>query len=173
METTENNVTLRTIEMSDKMNLAQLANNINIWNNVRDEFPHPYTEKDAESFIHLCKTAKNAAKFAIDWNGQFVGMIGLIFPQALNYSKSAELGYWIGEPFWGKGIGTKALSEIVKYAFEERDLKRVFANVLDYNKASMKMLEKCGFEFEGIGKSASLKNDQFFDEYRYAIVKQA
>jgi RimJ/RimL family protein N-acetyltransferase len=171
MKTTENNVTLRPVERSDKVIFTQLANNINIWNNVRDEFPHPYTEKDAESFINLCKTTKNAVKFAIDWNGQFVGMIGLSFPQALNYSKSAELGYWIGEPFWGKGIGTKALSEIVKFAFEELNLKRVFANVLDYNKASMKMLKKCGFEFEGIGKSASWKNNQFFDEYRFAKVK--
>jgi [ribosomal protein S5]-alanine N-acetyltransferase len=171
MKIIENTVTLRPVEMSDKADLARLANNIKIWNNVRDEFPHPYTEKDAESFINLCKTAKNAAKFAIIWNGQFVGMIGLIFSQALNYSKSAELGYWIGEPFWGKGIGTKALSEIVKYGFEELELKRIFANVLEYNKASMKMLEKCGFEFEGIGKSASLKSNHFYDEYRFAKVK--
>ena len=171
MKTIENSVTLRPVKMSDKADFTRLANNIKIWNNVRDEFPHPYTEKDAESFINLCKTAKNAAKFAIDWNNQFVGMMGLVFFKELNYRKNAELGYWIGEPFWGKGIGTVALSEITKYAFEQRNLKRVFANVLEYNKASMRMLEKAGFEFEGINKAASLKNNQFFDEYRFAKVK--
>ncbi len=171
MKNSKNKVILRPVEMSDKADFTRLANNIKIWNNVRDEFPHPYTEKDAESFINLCKTAKNAAKFAIEWNGQFVGMIGLTFFSQLNYSKNAELGYWIGEPFWGKGIGTEALKLMVKYAFEERDLKRVSANVLDYNKASMRMLEKAGFEFEGINKSASIKNNQFFDEHRFASVR--
>ncbi|WP_371743315.1 GNAT family N-acetyltransferase [Pseudozobellia sp. WGM2] len=164
-------VKLRALEPSDKIQMALLANNKKIWDNVRDGFGHPYTEKNAEEFIQ--RQAKNDTEkvFAIDCNGKFCGLIGLIFQKDV-YRKSAEIGYWIGEPSWGKDIATKALELIVSYAFDELKLIRIYAGVFEYNIGSMRVLEKNGFEKEGVSRKAIFKNDAFWDEHRYAKLKE-
>lgn len=162
-------VTIRQITSADRDALVLLANNVKVANNLRDDFPHPYTLKDAENFIlHANKTVP-IRRFCIEFNGDYVGNIGL-HPQDDVYARSAELGYFIGEPYWGKGIATSAVKLIVNYGFEVLGIHRIYAGVFSYNKASSKVLEKAGFTFEGISKDAVCKNGQFFDEIRYAKI---
>lgn len=164
-------ITLRKLKPFDKTQLAQLANNKKIWDNVRDQFGHPYTEKNAEEFIQRQANSDTEKVFAIDLNDELCGLIGLILQKDV-YRKSAEIGYWIGEPFWGKGIVTKAIELIVEYAFEELKLIRIYAGVFEYNTASMKVLEKNGFQKEGISKKAVFKNGKICDENRYALLNE-
>lgn len=165
-------IKLREFENSDCFRLAELCNNKNIWNNVRDIFPSPYTQKDAEFFIGLCNSSHPATTFAIELHSELVGCIGLELQTDI-HKKSAEIGYWIGEPFWGKGIASQAVLLMVEYGFEKFGLNRIYAGVYDYNKASCRVLEKSGFQLEGILRKAVYKNECFFDEYRYAIIKDS
>ncbi len=162
-----NMINLRRLNVSDISKLAKLANNKNIWNNLRDAMPFPYNENDAKSFIKLTEQENPKQTFGIEYNEKFCGVIGLIVQNDV-YRKSAEIGYWIGEPYWGKGIATKAVELITNYGFNTLNLKRIYAGVFEYNLASMKVLEKNGFENEGIFKKAVLKNNLFFDEHRYS-----
>lgn len=164
-------ITLRRLEPSDKNQLTRLANNKKIWDNVRDAFGHPYSEKNAEEFIQRQAQNETEKVFAIEYEGEFCGCIGLIFQKDV-YHKSAEVGYWVGEPFWGKGIATKAVELLVQYAFEDLKLIRVFAGAFEYNVGSMRVLEKNGFQKEGIAKNAVFKNNNLWDEHRYALVKK-
>lgn len=161
-------VTLRKLNLSDKTQIAQLANNKKIWDNVRDYFPHPYSEKDAEAFLKL-QDEEIQQNFAIDYKGEFCGIIGLILQKDV-YRKSAEMGYWLGEPFWNKGIATEAVGQIVKYGFQNLKLIRIFAGAFEFNVASMKVLEKNGFKKEGISKKSVFKNDKIWDEHRYYLL---
>ena len=161
---------LRKLKSSDGIRLAHLANNKKIWDNVRDYFPHPYTEDDAHAFLKS-QDEKTHRNFAIDCDGEFCGVIGLILQKDV-YRKSAELGYWVGEPYWGRGIATKAVARIVQYGFDELNLVRIFAGAFEYNVGSMKVLERNGFEKEGIAKKAVLKNEKFWDEHRYSKLKR-
>ena len=160
-------ITLRRLEPSDKTQMAQLANNKKIWDNVRDAFGHPYTEKNAEEFIQYQAKSKTEKVFVIDGNGELCGLIGLILQKDV-YRKSAEIGYWLGEPFWGKGIATKAVKLITEYAFDVLKITRIYAGIFEYNIASMKVLEKNGFQNEGISEKAVFKNDKIWDEHRYS-----
>jgi RimJ/RimL family protein N-acetyltransferase len=153
--------------MSDKARLAELANNRKIWNNVRDAFPHPYAVSDAEYFIGTTFKDEPQRIFAIEYEGQLCGMTGL-HQQEDVYRLSAELGYWIGEPYWGKGIATQAVELMTQYGFRKLDLVRIYAGVFSYNAGSMRVLEKNGFTLEGILKKAVYKNGQMWDEHRYA-----
>lgn len=164
-------IILRELQPSDTAQLAQLANNKKIWDNVRDYFPHPYGKKDAEIFIKTQSKDSSTVNFAIEYKGEFCGVIGLILQKDV-YRKSAETGYWIGERYWGKGITTKAVELIVEHGFKELKLIRIYAGVFEYNVASMKVLEKNGFQKEGISKKAVLKNREVWDEHRYAILNK-
>ena len=159
-------IKIRPLNLSDKSELANLANNKKIWDNLRDYIPYPYNENDANNFIKLTEQESPKQNFGIEYNGKLCGVIGLIVQKDV-YRKSAEIGYWIGEPYWGKGIATKAVELITDYGFNTLDLKRIYTGVFEYNIASMKVLEKNGFEKEGILKKAVLKNEIFFDEHRY------
>jgi len=162
------NVNLRELKISDKTQMAKLADNKKIWDNVRDYFPHPYSEKDAEAFLKS-QNREQQQNFAIEYNGEFCGVIGLIFQKDV-YRKSAEVGYWIGEPFWGLGIATKAVALIVDYGFNNSKLIRIFAGSFEYNLASMKVLKKNGFQKEGIAKNAVFKNGKIWDEHRFYLL---
>jgi RimJ/RimL family protein N-acetyltransferase len=164
------NVKLRELRQADAFYLAQLANNKKVWDNVRDYFPHPYTESDAVAFLKS-QNEKKQKNFAIECDGKFCGVIGLILQKDV-YRKSAELGYWVGEPYWGRGIATKAVAQIVQYGFDELNLVRIFAGAFEYNVGSMRVLETNGFEKEGIAKKAVLKNEKFWDEHRYSKLKK-
>lgn len=151
--------------------MAQLANNKKIWDNVRDGFGHPYTEKNAEEFIQRQAKSDTEKVFAIDCNGELCGLVGLIFQKDV-YRKSAEIGYWIGEPFWGRGIATQAIGLLACHAFEKLALVRLYAGIFEYNVGSMRVLEKNGFLKEGILQKAIFKNEKFWNEHRYAKLNE-
>lgn len=170
MELADRNIRLRPVQFADAERLARLANNKLIWLNVRDMFPHPYKLSDAERFIDSTIKQDPQTTFAIEYKFKFVGAIGLVLQQDV-YRLSAELGYWIGEPYWGQGIATNALSLLCNYAFGELKLEKLFAGVFEGNEASKRVLEKCGFELEGIARKAVFKNNALIDEFRYGKVK--
>ncbi len=167
----QSKIELRKLEFSDSSAMAKLANNKKIWDNVRDAFGHPYTEKNAEEFIQRQAQSDSEKVFAIDFNGKLSGLCGLILQKDV-YRKSAEIGYWIGEPFWGQGIATQAIGLLVLYAFEKMDLVRLHAGVFEYNLGSMRVLEKNGFAKEGISKKAIFKNGKFWEEHRFALLNE-
>lgn len=166
----KDNIRLRELQPADNERLAELANNKKIWDNVRDFFPHPYTQKDANEFIGICAKENPKTTFAIEFHKELTGVAGLVLQTDI-YRKSAEIGYWIGEPYWNKGIATSAVKLLVNYGFESLKLYRIFTGVFEYNKASQKVLEKCGFKHEGIFEKSVFKNNTIFDEYRYGMVK--
>jgi len=170
MELVEGKVRIRPLRYADRERLAKLANNKKIWLNVRDMFPHPYTIEDAEKFIDTVKQRDPPVTFAIEYDFKFVGAIGLVLQQDV-YRFSAEIGYWMGEPYWGKGIATQAVSLLSKYAFEELNMEKLFAGVFEGNEGSKKVLLKCGFQQEGIAKKAIFKNKKFMDELRFGKVR--
>lgn len=163
-------VHLRELRYDDRQKLSELANNKKIWDKVRDFFPHPYTLENAIQFIELCSKENPKLTFAIEYYDNIVGVIGLV-PQSDVHRLSAEIGYWIGEPYWNKGIATTAVRLMLNYGFNTLQLQRIYTGVFDDNKASQRILEKCGFEFEGIFRKAVIKNDKIIDEYRYGITQ--
>ena len=162
-------VKLRSLQTSDKYQIASLANNKKIWDNVRDGLNHPYTLENAEDFIQRQALSDAEEVFAIESNGSVCGLIGLILQKDV-YRNSAEIGYWLGEPYWAKGIATIAVGKIVRVAFDDLKLVRVYASAFEYNMGSMRVLEKNGFLKEGIAKKAVYKNDKYWDEHRYALL---
>ena len=167
---TEGNVVLRRLIEDDRPSLAFLANNKKIWDNVRDYLPYPYTENDAESFINLTMQESIPMTFAIEYLGQFCGVIGLTGLSDV-YKKTAEIGYWIGEPFWNKGIATTAVKLITSYGLQSLDFVRIHTGVFEYNIGSMRALEKNGYAKEGVFKKSIFKNEKIWDEHRYSIIK--
>jgi len=169
MELKEGNIRLRPFRLEDKERLVELGNNKNISDNLTDGFPHPYTLDAAIKFIDESLKNDPIRRFAIEEDGVYVGNIGL-HPSDDIYRFNAEIGYFIGEPYWNRGIATKAINIMCKYGFEVMKLKRIHAGVFAYNPTSRHVLEKCGFEFEGTFKKGLFKKDEFHDEFRYALV---
>jgi len=163
-------IILRPLQLSDKQELAKQANNKKIWDNLKDVMPHPYAEKDAVDFINLMSSENPPLTFCITYEGEFVGVIGLIRQKDI-YRYTAELGYWVGEEYWGKSIATIAIKLITDYGFRDLQLARIFAGVYDFNIASMRVLEKNGYVKESIGRKAVFKNGVFRDEHRYVIIQ--
>lgn len=171
MEQKSQLITLRKLTKKDAKALAKIGNNKKIYDNLRDKFPYPYTMEDALWFIDFANEQVDVPRFAIEYNDQFTGIVGL-HPQEDIYKKSVEIGYWIGESFWGKGIATEAIRMMVEYGFENMDINRIWGSVFEYNLGSMRALEKNGFQLEGIFKKSVFKNGKFWDEHRYALVKK-
>jgi [ribosomal protein S5]-alanine N-acetyltransferase len=145
--------------------LAALANNKKIWDNVRDYFPHPYTLKDAREWLALNAGITPVLNFVIEVNGQFAGSIGIV-PKTDVYRNNMEIGYWLGESYWGKGIATKAIGLMCELIWKEHPhINRIYAEVFANNKASMRALEKNGFELECVRKKAVIKNDLLMDDW--------
>jgi RimJ/RimL family protein N-acetyltransferase len=157
-------VLIRKWNVNDIEVLVQIANNINIWNNLRNYFPHPYTMEEAKSWLELVDVEGATLNFAIEFEGVLVGGIGLI-PNSDVYVMSAEIGYWIGESYWGKGIATEAIRQIIEYVFYNFDIIRIYAEVFENNKSSMRALEKNGFYLEGVRRKSILKNGILMDDY--------
>lgn len=160
--------TLRPWKESDLDSLVKFANNAKIFNNMTDKFPHPYTVEKGKAFIAFATKNTPPDILAIDIGGQAVGGIG-IHPQEDIHRKNAELGYWLAEPFWGKGIVTKAVIQMVDYGFRNFDINRIFARPFGTNKASQKVLEKAGFKLEARLEKTLLKNNAYVDELIYAV----
>ncbi|NER79953.1 MAG: GNAT family N-acetyltransferase [Leptolyngbya sp. SIO1D8] len=160
-------ITLRDYEKSDIARLVLLANNKNVSRYLIDTFPYPYTDKDAEWWLETGNTASNTVTKVIQQNDEFVGSVG-ITPQIGWRQHVAEIGYWIGEAYWGQGITTEALRLMTDDALFSLGYHKLFAPVLGPNKASMRVLEKCGYELEGILKQEVYKDGQYFDIHHYA-----
>lgn len=163
-------IILRPLQINDASAMAQMADNKNIWDNLRDLMPHPYSLQDAWNFISRCEQEDPVVTFAIEYHDNFAGVIGLI-PQTDIYRLTAELGYWIGEAWWNKGIATRAVKLIVQYGFEQLGLMRIYSGVFEHNKASQRVLEKADFKLEAVFKNAFIKNDKIGNECRYAIIR--
>ncbi|MBX2930934.1 MAG: GNAT family N-acetyltransferase [Chitinophagaceae bacterium] len=158
-------VLLRIWKKEDAQVLATLANNKNIWNNLLDVFPSPYTVMDALQWINKESNKKPITQFAIEFNHQLVGGIGITLQEDV-YRNAVELGYFIGEAYWGKGIATEAIKVITEHIQQHhQSVTRIFARVFDKNYASMKALQKAGFYLEGIQKYAAIKNNEIYDVY--------
>jgi [ribosomal protein S5]-alanine N-acetyltransferase len=162
---------LRPWSMTDLDNLVKHANNINIAKNLTDKFPFPYTEEAGRNFIsYATNTDGSATIFCIEVDGEAAGGIG-VHPMEDVFRKNAELGYWLAEPYWGKGIMTAALKEMIDYAFKNYDITRLFARPYGSNVASQKLLEKCGFVLEARFEKTLYKNETFEDELVYGYRK--
>lgn len=169
MELIDNELRLRPFKESDSKTLAGLCNNKKIWDNLRDYIPFPYTEQNAKDFITHCNNENPQYTFAIEFNGEFVGSIGLV-RQTDVYKLTAEIGYWIGEPYWRMGITTRAVRLISEYGFSNLGLMRIYTGVFDFNKGSQKVLEKAGFKLECIFEKSIFKNEKIGDEYRFGLI---
>lgn len=162
--------TLRPWTESDLESLVKYANNFNISKNMTNKFPHPYTIEDGKTFLRYATTGSPIHIFAIDINGEAVGGIGL-HPQTDIHCKNAELGYWLAEPFWEKGIISKAIPQILNYGFKTFDINRIFARPFGSNIGSQKVLEKNGFKLEARFEKSLFKNGEYLDELIYAVRK--
>jgi RimJ/RimL family protein N-acetyltransferase len=163
--------TIRSWRESDAESLAAHANNRNVWINLRDRFPHPYAVADAHAFIRASLTARPETAFAIAVEGCAVGGIGYI-PHENEERLSAEIGYWLGEPYWGRGIATEALVAITRRALEAHGLTRLFAITFAWNAASCRVLDKAGYVLEGRMRKSAIKDGQIVDQLLYAYVAE-
>ena len=160
---------LRAWRPGDEPSLARYANNRKVWMNLRDSFPHPYTPGHAAAWVESVKDLAPVTDFAITDSADAIGGIGLTVLDDV-HRRSAEVGFWLGEPFWGKGIASTALKALTEYAFESFDLIRLQANVFEWNLASARVLEKCGFICEGRMRNSATKGGQTIDQLLYSKV---
>ncbi len=161
--------TLRRWRTSDATSLVRHANNLSVARLLRDRFPHPYTWKDAQGFLASASTEEPQTNFAIEVAGEASGGLGYV-PGSDVERYSAEVGYWLGEACWGRGIATEALALFTRHAFSELGLLRLFALPLADNVASVRVLEKAGFRVEGTLRSSCVKFGEPRDQALYAIV---
>jgi RimJ/RimL family protein N-acetyltransferase len=160
---------VRHYEVTDAVSLQKHANNRKIWINLRDGFPHPYTVKDAQNFISMAKSKQPETIYCIEVNGEAAGGIGFTIGSDVE-RLSAEIGYWLSEEFWGRGIVTEALNAVTRYAIETYNLTRVYATPYDWNPASARVLEKAGYEFEGRLRKSIIKDGKIGDKLLYAFI---
>ena len=162
------NFVLRPWKIDDLESLLRFANNFEIAKNMTNQFPFPYTEENGRNFIMSATKEAPFHILAIDISGEAAGGIG-IHPKADIQCKNAELGYWLAQPYWGQGIATRAIIQMVNYGFENWDISRIYARPFGTNIASQKALEKSGFILEGKFEGSLFKNGEYLDELIYAI----
>lgn len=161
---------VRSYREDDAEALARYANNRRVWRNLNDFFPHPYTVNDAKQWIALTQREQPERNFAIASQTEPIGAIGLKLRD--NVSRhTAEIGYWLGEPFWGQGIATAALRATTNFAFAHFDLARLEAYVFEWNPASCRVLEKAGYTQEARLRKAVYKDGQLIDQFLYAKIR--
>jgi RimJ/RimL family protein N-acetyltransferase len=158
---------LRPLEPADAGSLARHANDHGVWQNLRDRFPHPYTEADADAYIAHLRTRPVTTSFGIDVDGQAIGSINLMLGDDIA-RQSAEIGYWIGREFWGRGIMVDAVRATTAYAFDTLGLVRVFAVPFVTSTRSSRVLEKAGYVQEGLMLRSAVKEGRILDQLLYA-----
>ena len=163
---------VRSFRGTDAADLALHANNRKVWLQLRDRFPHPYSVDDARGFIAFARGATLESEFAITVDDLPVGAIGAILRDDVERC-SAEVGYWLGEPHWGRGIATRALAGFTRFAFDTWDLERLYAVPLASNTASCRVLEKVGYQLEGRMRRSAVKDGTVRDQLLYAILRGA
>ena len=163
---------LRKWELSDARDLASTLSNKNIQDNLRDGLPYPYTEQDGVDYISAMLSAdeNDTFAFAITIDDKVIGSIS-VFRQANIHRRTAELGYYIAERYWGKGITTEAVKQICKTVFDRSDIIRIYAEPFAHNIASCRILEKAGFQCEGTLRSNAVKNGKVVDMKMYSLLR--
>ena len=156
---------VRSWRAADADSLVAYANNRKIWLNLRDRFPHPYTKRDALEFLRSVRAQQPETVFAIVVDNEAVGSIGF-FPKQDVDRVSAEIGYWLGEPFWGRGIATDALAAATRHAIEQHHLTRIFALPFASNVASCRVLEKAGYVLEARLRRSAIKDGVILDQFQ-------
>lgn len=164
-------INLRDLTDKDDNLLVSYLNNENVVKFLSSRIPQPYTVDDAHWWIKTGSKAEATVK-AIEYKGTFCGVIG-IYHQQFEYAHSAEIGYWLAEPFWQKGIASAAVNMFSEYLFDSTELIRLVAPVFSDNVASMKVLQKCGFVLEGVAEKALYKHGRYYDEHRFAKVRDS
>lgn len=163
-------VKVRSWHKDDLRSLLRHADNPKIAANLRDQFPHPYTRRDGIEYLEYVQTQEPQCSFAIDHGGEAVGGVG--FQLGRDIARiSAEMGYWLSEVYWGRGIATRAVTAMSDWAFENYNLTRVFAMAFAQNAASIRVLEKSGFEREGTLRRSAIKNGVVLDQILFAKVR--
>lgn len=162
---------IRSLKQLDSSSIAKYANNRNIWINLRDRFPFPYTLSDAEAWLESIIGNEPETVFGIEVEGEIAGCIGF-HPSGDVNRIEAEVGYWLGEHLWGKGIATTALKAITDYAFANFDLLRLYAIVFEWNCSSAHVLEKAGYTLDARLRKSVVKNGQVIDSFLYSKIKE-
>ncbi len=161
-------INLRDYQQADIESIHQLLNNFAVSRYLSSRIPFPYSHADAEWWVN--SGSKQEITRVIEFNQQLAGIVGVI-PGRYENRYCGELGYWLGQPFWGKGLATLAVSDMTTLIFTETDIVRLVAPIYEPNKASMRVAEKSGYHLEGIAEQAIFKDGQFFDEYIYVRLK--
>ena len=158
--------------MTDAADLARTISNKKVQDDLRDGLPYPYTEQDGAEYIQAMLSAdeNNTFAFAVTVDDKAIGSVS-VFRQENIHRRAAELGYYIVEEYWGKGVMTEAVKQICKYVFENSDIVRIYAEPFAYNTASCRVLEKAGFTLEGVLKNNAFKNGKIIDMKMYALIK--
>ncbi len=163
--------TVRSWRHGDEASLVRHANNRHVWVNLRDRFPHPYTSDDAARWMAWVLVERPETNFAIAVRDEAVGGIGYeIQPDV--HRISAEIGFWLGEAYWGRGIMTQALRAVTEHAFHMHGLRRLYAGVFAWNPASMRVLEKAGYAREAVLRRSAIKDGQVIDQMLYAVTRE-
>ncbi len=161
---------IRPYEASDVASLVKYANNKNVWKNLRDRFPHPYRRVDALAWLRYTKAQDPTHDFAIAGDMGVIGGIGLHLQDDV-HRRSAEIGYWLGEPYWNRGIASEAVVAMTDFAFANFPLVRLYAHVFEGNPASERVLEKAGYDLEGRMCKSAYKDGKLLDQMIYGIVR--
>ncbi len=161
---------IRSWSSADAAALVKHANNRKIWLNLRDAFPHPYTHASAAAFLEMVGRQSPTTFFAIATPEEAIGGIGISLHQDV-HRLTAELGYWLGEPYWGKGWMTEAVAKFTEYALEHFKLLRIYAEPYATNTSSCRALEKVGYALEGRMRSSVIKDGQILDQFLYARIR--
>jgi [ribosomal protein S5]-alanine N-acetyltransferase len=155
---------LRPWQWKDVPHLVRIGNNNHIWNNLRDQMPRPYTQKDAEAWVRFNGNQQPMKDFCIECDGAVVGGIGMVLHDDI-YKKNIEIGYYVEEAYWGKGYATEAVRQLVNHIFSTFDCVRIYAEVFAHNQPSMIVLQKNGFHEEAVHQKAIYKNGQILDAH--------
>ena len=162
---------LRSWRRSDRSSLVRYADNRRIWINLRDAFPHPYTIHDAREFIRAIRSRSPETTFAITVGDEAVGSIGFVLHRDVE-RVSAEIGYWLAEPFWGRGITAEALAAVTTLAIQQHGLTRIYAVPFAWNAASCRVLEKAGYVLEARLRNSAVKDGKLTDQLQYAFIAE-
>ena len=160
---------IRSWQLADLDSLVEHANNRKIWLNLRDGFPHPYRKSDGREFLRRMRISRPETTFAIAVNGEAIGGVGFSLREDVE-RVSAEVGYWLGEKFWGRGIATESLVAITRHAIETHQVTRLFAVPFAWNVASCRVLEKAGYVLEARLRQSAVKDGQLTDQMQYAFI---
>jgi ribosomal-protein-alanine N-acetyltransferase len=163
--------TIREWRVSDLESLVRHANNRNIWINLRDRFPHPYFEEHGKKFLEHMTSQTPCNVWAIEVEGEAAGGIGIERLPDVEHV-SAEIGYWLGEAFWNRGVATNALQMVTAQVFRTLDVTRILALPFADNIGSVRVLEKAGYVLEGTLRDSAMKDGQLRDQFLYAIYRR-